>query len=355
MKICYLIAGLLLITTSLRAQTDTVVVVTQGDPDSAAALDPDYRMQRYHDMLKFHDPYMYLAYPIINPIVDRRLDLRDGEGKGGYWAEGNFAYRFSVYNGKYYSRPWQQRLRMTFDVGLTIRLTNDYSSPLLPSNNKFGFGIDYLLSDLRALKSPTTTITWTTLQLHHYSNGQADSFFTSGPIKRNNYKGGDFSNNYWRALINVARVLKDRNVFSTGIGYQHDVDLGGPLSRSVEFKNYYGDNRVLLNMQWTRKPLYKTVTYANKSRGSNDSVNVVKRRQLAFRTEFDYILGNLDNFPGTNKYRLGWHSWLTYMPSVTNEVGFIAHTYLGRDYMNIRFDDVVFVAELGIYVTFNGK
>jgi hypothetical protein len=355
MRVCYLIASLILITTSLRAQTDTVLVVTQGDPDSAALQDPNYSMQRYQQMLKFHDPYMYLAYPIINPIVDRKLELMDGEGKGGYWAEGNFAYRFSVYNGKYFSRPWQQRLRMTFDVGLTIRLTNDYSSPLLPSNNKFGFGIDYLLSDLRALKNPTTTITWTTLQLHHYSNGQADSFFTSGPIKRNNYKGGDFSNNYWRALINVARVLKERNVFSTGIGYQHDVDLGGPLSRSVEFKNFYGDNRILLNMQWTRKPLYKTVTYANKSRGSNDSVNVVKRRQLAFRTEFDYILGNLDNFPGTNKYRLGWHSWLTYMPSVTNEVGFIGHTYLGRDYMNIRFDDVVFVAELGIYVTFHGK
>jgi hypothetical protein len=43
------------------------------------------------------------------------------------------------------------------------------------------------------------------------------------------------------------------------------------------------------------------------------------------------------------------------MPSVTNEVGFIAHSYLGRDYLNIRFDDIVFVAELGIYVIFNGK
>jgi hypothetical protein len=355
MKFCYFFASLILLTSNLCAQTDTVEVVTKGDPDSAALKDPDYKMQRYHEMLKFHDPYMYLVYPIVNPIVDRRLDLMDGEGKGGYWAEGNFAHRFSVYKGKYYSHPWQQRLRMTFDVGLTIRLTNDYSSPLLPSSNKFGFGIDYLLSDLRNLKNPTTTITWTTFQLHHYSNGQADSFFTSGAIKRNNYKGGDFSNNYWRGLINIARVLKEKNIFSTGFGYQRDVDLGGPLSRSVEFKNYYGDSRLLFNMQWTRKPLYKTVTYANKSKDSNDSVNVVKRRQLAFRTEFDYILGNLDNFPGTSKYRLGWHSWLTYMPSVTNEVGFIAHTYVGRDYMNIRFDDVVFVGGLGIYVTFHGK
>jgi hypothetical protein len=43
------------------------------------------------------------------------------------------------------------------------------------------------------------------------------------------------------------------------------------------------------------------------------------------------------------------------MPSVTNEVGFIFHTYAGRDYLNIRFDDVIFAGELGVYVKFNGR
>jgi hypothetical protein len=41
------------------------------------------------------------------------------------------------------------------------------------------------------------------------------------------------------------------------------------------------------------------------------------------------------------------------MPSVTNEIGFMAHSFLGRDYLNIRFDDVVFVGELGLYFKFN--
>ncbi len=33
----------------------------------------------------------------------------------------------------------------------------------------------------------------------------------------------------------------------------------------------------------------------------------------------------------------------------------IAHRYYVRDYANIRFDDVVSIAELGVYVRFNPK
>jgi hypothetical protein len=348
MKI-YLFVILLLISRVLHAQTDSLKI------DTLEKQDPNSRMNRYHELLKFHDPYMYLVYPIINPVVERRVPLMDGEGKGGYWGEGNFAYRFSIYNGKYYSRPSFQRMRLTFDVGLTLRLTDDYSSPLLPSNNKFGAGLDYLFSRLRSLDNQSGTLTWATVQVHHYSNGQADSFFLQGPVKRNNYKNGDFSNDYWRAIFNIAYLQKNRSIYTSSFGFQQDFDPGGPLSRSVELKNYYGDQRLLLNLQWTQKPLFRTVTYPNKATTTGDSVHIVKRRQVGFRTELDYILGDLSNFPGTNKYRLGWHSYLTYMPSVTNEVGFIAHSYLGRDYLNIRFDDIVFVAELGIYVIFNGK
>lgn len=39
--------------------------------------------------------------------------------------------------------------------------------------------------------------------------------------------------------------------------------------------------------------------------------------------------------------------------SITNEVGFMIHTYLGRDYLNIRFDDIVFIAEAGLYMRIN--
>lgn len=324
-------------------------------PDSISRSDPNYAMQRYHDILRYHDPLMYLAFPIIKPLAKRRAPLVDGEGKNGYWIEGNLAYRFTVYQGKYYSYSFFQRMRLSFDVGLMPRLTSDESSPLLPSNNKFGFGLDFLLSSLRQLKKENATVLWTTFQVHHYSNGQADSFFIEGPVQRNNYRNGDFSTNYWRTLLNVAGSSHQKSIVSGAVGFQRDFDMRGPLARSVELKQYYGDKRMLISFQWTQKPMLTTVNYQNRATVAADTIKLQKRKQFGFRTEAEYILGDLSRFDGENKRRFGWHTYLTYMPSVTNEVGFMVHTFMGRDYLNIRFDDAVFIGELGVYVKFNGK
>ena len=69
-------------------------------PDSIAKDNPNYAMDRYRDVLRYHNPFMYLAYPVVKPLGKRRLPLKEGEGKDGYWLEGNFAYRFSIYNGR---------------------------------------------------------------------------------------------------------------------------------------------------------------------------------------------------------------------------------------------------------------
>ena len=269
--------------------------------------------------------------------------------------EGNFAYRFTAYQGKYYSYPFLQHLRFTLDVDLTTRLTRDRSNPLLPSNNKFGLGLDYLLSPLIDLKKEKATLAWTTLQLHHYSNGQADSFFLEGPVQRNNYANGDFSTNYCRFLFNISRSTFQKSIVTAAIGYQRDLDLGGPLGRNKELLQYYGNNRLLFHFQRTKKPRLATSNYQNRSTAEQDVVKVEVKRQLTYRSDLEYILGDLSRFIGDNKRRLGWHNYLTYMPSVTNEVGFMLHTYLGRDYLNIRFDDVVCITEAGLYVKFQGK
>jgi len=295
-------------------------------PDSISQTEPDYAMDRYHDLLRYHDPFMYLTYPFVKPIVHRNIALEDGEGKDGYLLEGNFAYRFTAYQGKYYSYPFLQRMRFTLDVGLTTRLTNDHSSPLLPSNNKFGLGLDYLLSPLSELRKEKTTLIWTTLQLHHYSNGQADSFFLNKPVQRNNYASGDFSTNYYRILLNVSGSAYQKSIITTGIGYQRNIDLGGPLSSSQQLLQYYGNNRLLFNFQLTKKPRLVAFNYQNRSTAEQDVVKVEVQRQLTYRTELEYIMGDLSKFNGENKRRLGWHNYLTYMPSVTNEVGFIIHT-----------------------------
>src|SRR5687768_1566874 len=114
--------------------------------DSISRADPNFAMDRYHDILRYHDPYMYLVVPVISPLKKRKLELQNGEGSRGHWLEGNFAYRFIFYKGKYYSTTFLQRTRFTLDVGLTSRVTRDESSPLLPLNNKFCRGFDLLLS-----------------------------------------------------------------------------------------------------------------------------------------------------------------------------------------------------------------
>lgn len=321
--------------------------------DSITIADPAYGIQRYHQVLRFQDPVMYLVFPVVQPLVDRKIPLTDGEGRNGYWLEGHLGYRFAIYKGKYFSAPLLQRMRWTLDVSLLSMLTRDQSNPILPFNNKVGIGFDFLLSPLERLKKEESGMAWATFQFHHYSNGQAGPFFLDTSIQRNNYKTGSFSTNYLRGLLNIAS--NEKNLLVTSIGFQKEIDPGGPLGNSAELENNYGDGRVLLQFNWVKKPWLVTRSYVHRGLPDGGMVQKDVRRQLGFRTEFEYIVGDLSAFAMENKYRLGWHTYFTYMPAVNNEVGFVLHTYLGRNYLNIRFDDIVFVGGLGFYVKFEGK
>jgi hypothetical protein len=323
-------------------------------PNSLAQAEPNSRMERYRTILRYHDPLMYVTFPVIEPIADRLAPLENGEGKHDYWLEGQFAYRFTLFQGKFYTLPLLQRIRPTIDFELIPRLTRDDSNPLLPINNKFGVGVDFLLSSLRGLSKEKATLLWTTFQLHHYSNGQADSFYTKGPVQRNNYRSGDFSTNYWKGFLHIAHAGQ-RNFVTASIGYRQDVDLGGALNRTPELYNNYGERRALASLQFVNKPKLTTATHLNRATIEEDFVKVQHQSQWLFRAELEYILGDLSRYMRVNKYRLGGHMYLTYLPSLTSEVGFLLHTYAGRDYLNIRFDDIVFVGEAGLFLKFNGK
>jgi hypothetical protein len=321
-------------------------------PDSLSSSSPNHAMNRYNQLLGYQDQLMYLAFPLIHPVETRTIPLRNGEGKNDYWMEGNFSNRFVIHKGKYYNPGWLQRLRFTLDVGLTPRLTRDSSSPLLPSSNRFGVGLDVLLSSVGGLLKEHTTPAWLTLQLSHYSNGQADSFFISDDgNKRNNYRSGDFSTNYLRIMFNLANISTREQIISTAVGWQKEIDFKGPLGMSPELDNSYGKQRLLFSFQWLRASRLVTV---NKLLSAKTE-KVQKRRQFSLRTDMEYIVGDLSGFPLENKYRLGWHAYVTYMPSITNEVGFLLHAYTGRDYLNIRYDDIVFIGEAGLYMRINKK
>jgi len=322
-------------------------------PDSLSNSSPNFAMNRYNQLLGYHDQLMYLTFPIIKPIETRAIPLRNGEGIDGYWLEGNFANRFVIHKGKYYNPEWLQRLRFTFDVAITPRLTRDESNPVLPSNNKFGLGLDLLLSSIGSLLQERTTPAWLTIQMLHYSNGQADSFFIKDEEgnQRQNYRSGDFSTNSLRILFNLANFSGKGNILSTAIGWQKEIDIKGPLGMTPEMYNSYGKNRLLFSFQWLKASRLVTVNNILSSK----TKKVTKQRQFSFRTDMEYIVGDLSDFPLKNKYRLGAHAYITYMPSITNEVGFLIHTYLGRDYLNIRYDDIVFIGEAGLYMRINKK
>jgi hypothetical protein len=324
-------------------------------PDSISKENPNHRMDVYHELLRYHDPFMYLTFPIIKPVKERALELVEGEGKNGYFLEGNFAYRFIAVKGKYYSPALVQRMRLTFDVGLTPRLTQDKSAPLLPVNNRFGPGLDFLVTSLKGLEKNNFVSAWLTAQLHHYSNGESDSFFIDDPVKRNNYTGGDFSTNYFRIMLNIGRNSEQGSMIKVGVGYQQEVSGSGVFAQSSELYHFYGNKRWLGDFQFTKRPRLVVRNIRNRNLPDGETVSIQRQRQVSFRTELEFIQGDLSNFEGDNKYRLGWHNYLTYMPSITNEIGFIIHTFLGRDYLNIRFDDVVFLAAAGFYVKFNSK
>ena len=321
-------------------------------PDSLSASSPNFAMNKYNQLLNYQDQLMYVTFPVIHPISSRKIPLKNGEGENGYWLEGNFSNRFIVHKGKYYNPAWLQRLRFTFDAALTPRLTRDESSPLLPSNNKFGVGMDLLVSSLPALLRSRVTPAWITVQMQHYSNGQSDSFFIEEDgLKRNNYRSGDFSTNSLRVMFNLANIAANENVVAAGIGWQREIDLQGPFGLSEELDKSYGKNRLLFSFQWIRVSKLVTRNLVLKS----TTEKVAKKRHFSFRTDVEYIVGDLSNFPLERKNRLGCHAYLTYMPSFTNEVGFMIHTYAGRDYLNIRFDDIVFIGQAGLYMRINRK
>lgn len=307
----------------------------------------NYAVKIYHQLLHYNDPILYVGVlPSFKSVKTRSIPLQDGEGKDGYLLEGNLIHRLPIYKAHYYSPEWTRRMRITFDAGFTVRMTKDNSSPLLPSNNRFGLGLDYLLTSFENQGNPYRKLhVWTTFQIHHYSNGQSDNgFYESTDPLRNKYKNGDFSTNYIKLSLFASKEVFERSLFSGSLGYQRDLAMGSRFKLSPELKKSYGLNNLLMTLQWLQRPKYQVTESPNKR-------YIVQKRHLAFRSEMSYILdSNLDLFPGTNKYRFGVHNYLSYYPIAKGNIGIIGKHYFGRDYLNIRYDDVVNSYQLGLVI-----
>lgn len=77
------------------------------------------------------------------------------------------------------------------------------------------------------------------------------------------------------------------------------------------------------------------------------------QREWHFRLKGEYIADNVDRFVpniqnSNKKYRFSNHVFIEYRPLVSRSVGYMIHGFYGRDYLNIRYDDIVFIGMIGI-------
>lgn len=319
----------------------------------------------------------------VSPVLlrfqpqDRILPLRYGEGQNGYILEGWMDQSFTLLQGRSQMDHFSQTSRVAFRYAPAVRMTQDNSSNLVPTNQKVGIEIDKVLwdsytrnffVDRRGWRSEFAADSrWlrekhplhqlhTTFTAMHYSNGQAAGVYASSHdsiLGRNDYIKGDFSTNI--LSLQLVYSYYDTFLISAALGYQRDSHWGRAFSFIDEQRGRYGMNRITGFVQYRSKPVINPLdsTLKVKDIYHNRSYRVYKLWEHRVRFDFSYILGNLDRFKRSKKYRFGGHLFYELNPLRSRTAGFLLHLYYGRDYMNIRYDDIVFAIMGG--VSFNLK
>lgn len=316
------------------------------------------------------EPSYASVLPFVPSIKERRVPLRQGEGMNTEFSllEANLNLSFPLFFGTY--RNWinkdnetvgfHKRHRITFDYNGNFRMSLDDSKPIFPSNNRVGLSWylnlfnsqtgwihkdrfrDRKISTMKKNLSFLNAL----MRFHHFSNGQAGDFFYSEEennqdAKRNNYRAGDFSTNYlyWEATYGWYDI-NEISLHQISLGYRSDFGTEeGTLAFSEEQIRTYGKKRLSLKYD------HRTTKNSN-------------NMQFHFRGEFGYILGNLDWFvpnlvdnkgnTDTGKYRFNMRGLFELAPDNHRTIGYFFSIYYGRDYMNIRYDDIIFSTQLGV-------
>jgi len=346
---------------------DTVITYYKANSDNSV----------YTVMQKIWDAnrsISYFALPTAVPIEERPIALQEGEGKNGYVFEANLDQSFILKMGRNQQNNRAQTRRWTFDAAFNLRMARDASNPLLPSSNRVGIGFDKIFynsycnwRDLRGLSGrQSEKLTENFVQkekpLHvwyisghamHYSNGQPPGFYLDSTIRRNDYLEGDFSTNFLRGTLTYSYLARNRNLLTINAGYQWDSQWSDFFRFAPEMVNSYGQHRVIGYVQYrflgTTNKVRKWADYRY-----NPQLNLKLKRywELRSRLEFEYILDeDLSNFRHANKHRLNTHLYFQFSYLNWRTFGLMAHFFYGRDYLNVRYDDIVFSSQFG--VTFN--
>lgn len=322
------------------------------------------RTWKANQAINYCTPFGFLA-----PVGTRRVALREGEGiKNLYLLEANMDHRYTLNMGRPHAPAWRRRTRTTFDYKVNFRMTLDDSSPIVPYSNDVGISVESAIWDsyrgsIFTDKLRFNFVSYDSMlnmgyrkhsfitalfQLHHYSNGQEPgSTYTDNNLEtRNDYRKGDFSTNYLRARLTWSKVnLTNNSLFNIGIGFRADMgSTDGMFVYTAAQDSAYGKRRMELMLNWYSRIYTTKALFRNRE----------NKWQLHLRADGDLILDkNLQNFVpnlvnSTKNYRLGTNVFAEIRPLSHRTIGYIFHFYYGRDYMNIRYDDIVWSASLGL-------
>ncbi len=282
----------------------------------------------------------YVSVPYITPIKNRRIPTIQGEGTNNLQLlEAYIDLSYPLFYGK----ELHNKL-ISLEYTANFRMTLDDSKPLTPGSNHIGLSY-YSILNSNFTKPDVLAFLTTRIQLKHYSNGQAPGFYYFDPNKpnefRNSYQGGDFSTNYlWLQLTKGKYRQNLGSLHQITGGYRYDMGTDdSTFAYTQEQENSYGRHRLTFSYDYRTKRFNKAYEHH-------------------FRLESDYIFGNLDGFKSnlvndTNKYRFNIRTMYEFAPKNHYSVGYFISTYYGRDYLNIRFDDIIFSIQAGITLNLN--
>ncbi|MDC8004676.1 hypothetical protein POV27_11495 [Aureisphaera galaxeae] len=354
---CYLFVFLFFCQTSELLCQDRLYI----DPVRKDSTIREHKKTIYHLVQTSWDANQAPSYaslaPYVSSIDTRRIPLVQGEGANSNFdvLEANLNLNFPLFFGRESGTGLAKRHRLDFDYNGNFRMSLDDSKPILPGSHKVGFSWyinlynnytgSFFADDETKAKINATAENLkfynATIRVHHYSNGQAPGFFYPSdslpPIQRRNaYSNGDFSTNYIYVACTKGWYNKvSLSLHQLSLGYR--TDLGTETSifaYSQQQENSYGRHRLLASYD------YRTNRFGMK-------------KDWHVRTEVGYILGNLDNFipnlaNDTNKYRLSARGLIEFSPKAHRAIGYMFFLYYGRDYLNIRYDDIVVSAQFGV-------
>ncbi|MFN8280757.1 MAG: hypothetical protein U0V49_10780 [Saprospiraceae bacterium] len=348
----------------------------------------DYNIIR-SSWIAFEDPSYLAPVPLVIPYKPRRIELREFEKSISSFQlmEAKLNLKYTIASGRESSKGMLRRVRGTINYAPNFRMymNGNASNPLTPTNQDIGIGVDmnifannlgYIWNDrnrqLLTEGSLKTMNFWNfNISAAHYSNGQENGFFYQvNNDKRNDYQKGDFSTNYLRfTLVYGQHIVKDRQKGATndqmwqiGLGYQNDGKAVGGFTH--EQIRSYGKSRLSFKLDYRFGPK-KTFCIFHNGPGfskrvivNNETVMVNKtvEHHLYFKTSV--IIDNLDNFTpniknDSGKYRLNFEVFYELNYYRWRTLSLFAKYYFGRDYINIKYDDIVHVVMIGLVANFN--